>query len=207
MGHRPKSLLELGGVPLIRRQLIALSGAGMDEVVVVLGHYAALVEEAVKEFPVTLVRNPDPDAGQISSLRLGLQALSPKLDAALVALAAEAPNIQFVGWTSDAELADWVGRARATLYVPVDEDFGMSPVESMAAGKPGIGVAEGGLLETVLDGQTGVLLSPALGVAALCAAVESMTAERAREMRAACEARAQVFRSEVFEARIRALLA
>jgi molybdenum cofactor cytidylyltransferase len=59
----------------------------MDEVVVVLGHYAALIEEAVKEFPVTLVRNPDPDAGQISSLRLGLQALSPKLDAALVALA------------------------------------------------------------------------------------------------------------------------
>ena len=74
MGHRPKSLLELGGVPLIRRQLIALSGAGVDEVVVVLGHYADRIEEAVKEFPVTLVRNPDPDAGQISSLRLGLQA-------------------------------------------------------------------------------------------------------------------------------------
>ncbi|MDP4732770.1 MAG: nucleotidyltransferase family protein, partial [Limnohabitans sp.] len=87
MGHRPKSLLELGGVPLIRRQLIALSGAGVDEVVVVLGHYAERIEEAVKEFPVTLVRNPDPDAGQISSLRLGLQALSPKLDAVLVALA------------------------------------------------------------------------------------------------------------------------
>jgi len=126
--------------------------------------------------------------------------------ATLVALAVGAPNIQFVGWTSDAELADWVGRARATLYVPVDEDFGMSPVESMAAGKPVIGVAEGGLLETVLDGQTGVLLSPALGVQAVCAAVESMTAERARAMRAACEARAQVFRSEVFEARIRALV-
>ena len=87
MGNRPKSLLELGGVPLIRRQLIALSGAGVDEVVVVLGHYAELIEEAVKEFPVTLVRNPNPDAGQISSLRLGLQALSSKLDAALVALA------------------------------------------------------------------------------------------------------------------------
>jgi molybdenum cofactor cytidylyltransferase len=87
MGHRPKSLLELGGVPLIRRQLIALSGAGVDEVVVVLGHYAERIEEAVKEFPVTLVRNPDPDAGQVSSLRMGLQALSPKLDAVLVALA------------------------------------------------------------------------------------------------------------------------
>lgn len=127
--------------------------------------------------------------------------------AALLALAAGAPNIQFMGWTSDAELADWMGRARATLYVPMDEDFGMSPVESMAAGKPVIGVAEGGLLETVLDGQTGVLLPPALGVQAVCDAVESMTAERAHSMRAACEARAQVFRSEVFEARIRALVA
>lgn len=87
MGHRPKSLLELGGVPLIRRQLIALSGAGVDEVVVVLGYYADRIEEAVKEFPVTLVRNPDPDAGQVSSLRVGLQALSVKLDAVLVALA------------------------------------------------------------------------------------------------------------------------
>ncbi|MGA0927100.1 MAG: NTP transferase domain-containing protein, partial [Burkholderiaceae bacterium] len=36
IGSRPKCLLELGGVPLIRRQLIALSGAGVDEVVVVL---------------------------------------------------------------------------------------------------------------------------------------------------------------------------
>lgn len=87
MGNRPKSLLELGGVPLIRRQLIALSGAGVDELVVVLGHYADLIEPAVQDFPVTLVRNPDPDAGQVSSLRLGLQALSPKIDAVLVALA------------------------------------------------------------------------------------------------------------------------
>ena len=87
MGHRPKSLLELGGVPLIRQQLIALSGAGVDEVVVVLGHYADQIEETIKEFPVKLVRNPDPDAGQVSSLRLGLQSLSIKLDAVLIALA------------------------------------------------------------------------------------------------------------------------
>jgi molybdenum cofactor cytidylyltransferase len=87
MGLRPKSLLELGGVPLIRRQLIALSGAGVDEVVVVLGHYAERIEEVVRDFPVTVVRNASPDDGQISSLRLGLQALSPKLDAAVVVLA------------------------------------------------------------------------------------------------------------------------
>ena len=87
MGKRPKCLLELGGVPLIRRQLIALSGSGVEELVLVLGHYAVRIEAAVKEFPLTRVYNPQPDAGQVSSLRLGLAALSPKLDAVLVALA------------------------------------------------------------------------------------------------------------------------
>ena len=87
IGTRPKCLLELGGVPLIRRQLIALSGAGVDEVVVVLGHHAALIEPVVQDFPVTLVRNPNPDDGQVSSQRIGLAALAGKLDAVIVALA------------------------------------------------------------------------------------------------------------------------
>ncbi|WP_439113686.1 nucleotidyltransferase family protein [Hydrogenophaga sp.] len=87
MGNRPKSLLELGGIALIRRQIIALSGAGVDELVVVLGHHAERIALAVQEFPVTVVHNPDPDAGQVSSLRTGLQALSPKIDTVLVALA------------------------------------------------------------------------------------------------------------------------
>ena len=52
IGSRPKCLLELGGVPLIRRQLIALSGAGVDEVVVVAG--AARVEV------LAAARVPDP---------------------------------------------------------------------------------------------------------------------------------------------------
>jgi molybdenum cofactor cytidylyltransferase len=87
LGGRPKALLELGGVPLILRQLIALSGAGVDEVVVVLGHHGDAVEAAVRAFPITLARNPRPDEGQVSSVRVGLKALSPKLDAILVALA------------------------------------------------------------------------------------------------------------------------
>jgi molybdenum cofactor cytidylyltransferase len=87
IGNRPKSLLELGGIPLIRRQIIALSGAGVDELVVVVGNYAERIVQAVQEFPVTVVHNPNPADGQVSSLRLGLQALSPKIDAALVALA------------------------------------------------------------------------------------------------------------------------
>jgi CTP:molybdopterin cytidylyltransferase MocA len=87
LGGRPKCLLQLGGVPLIRRQIIALSGAGVDELVVVTGHHAAQVEPVVQDFPVTLVRNPAPDEGQVSSQRLGLAALGGRLDAVIVALA------------------------------------------------------------------------------------------------------------------------
>jgi CTP:molybdopterin cytidylyltransferase MocA len=87
LGGRPKALLELGGVPLVLRQLIALSGAGVDELVIVLGHHAASITPVIESFPVTLVVNPRPDDGQVSSQRLGLAALNPAVDAVLVALA------------------------------------------------------------------------------------------------------------------------
>jgi molybdenum cofactor cytidylyltransferase len=85
LGGRPKALLQLAGVPLVMRQLVALSGAGVDEVAVVLGHHADAVEAAIGPFPITLVRNPAPEDGRASSVRLGLAALSPKLDAIIVA--------------------------------------------------------------------------------------------------------------------------
>ena len=91
LGHKPKSLLELDGVPLIHRQLAALSGAGVDEVVVVLGHHAAVIAAALATYPVPVnvstVTNPNPDDGQPSSVRIGLQSLGAKLDAVIVALA------------------------------------------------------------------------------------------------------------------------
>jgi molybdenum cofactor cytidylyltransferase len=97
LGGRPKALLELGGVPLVVRQLIALQGAGVDEVAVVLGHHADAVEAAVRPFPITLVRNPSPDDGQATSVLAGLRALSPNLDAVIVALAdqplVDAPDV------------------------------------------------------------------------------------------------------------------
>ena len=87
IGHRPKCLLELDGVPLIERQLRALAGCNVNEIVVVLGHYAEPIEAIVKRFPVALVHNPTPDAGQNSSLHCGLSALSRQLDAVMVVLA------------------------------------------------------------------------------------------------------------------------
>lgn len=87
MGGRPKALLELAGVPLVRRSLVALSGAGVDEVVVVLGHRADEVEPALRDFPVTIARNPDFARGQMSSVRTGVAAMTARLDAIIVAVA------------------------------------------------------------------------------------------------------------------------
>lgn len=90
MGYRPKSLLELDGKLLIRRQLDALALAGVADVVLVLGHYADQIEAALnspESSAFIRVRNPDLQAGQSVSLRLGLQALPRETDAVLVALA------------------------------------------------------------------------------------------------------------------------
>ncbi len=91
LGHKPKSLLELDGVALIHRQLKALSDAGVDEIVVVLGHYSAMIEAAVRAGPVVsnveTVTNRSPDDGQPSSVRIGLHRLTQKADAVIIALA------------------------------------------------------------------------------------------------------------------------
>jgi molybdenum cofactor cytidylyltransferase len=87
LGGKPKCLLELDGVPLILRQLRALEKAGVDQVVVVLGYYAELIEPVIRNSPIKIVVNPNPENGQASSVRLGLQTLPFTLDSVIVALA------------------------------------------------------------------------------------------------------------------------
>jgi glycosyltransferase involved in cell wall biosynthesis len=127
-------------------------------------------------------------------------------------LAAEHSNIHFTGWLSDKQLRAFIGRCIATIYLPVEEDFGISPVESMAAGKPVIGVAEGGLIETVVPGETGLLLAPrslkdpATAIAAIREAADWLNADHAAAMRADCEARAAEFDAKIFDRQFREFL-
>ncbi len=87
MGHKPKSLLELNGEPLIRRSARQLLDAGVTQLVVVLGHYAADIEAPLDGLPVHKVYNPDPDLGLVSSQRLGLQAIEANTEAVVMSLA------------------------------------------------------------------------------------------------------------------------
>lgn len=87
MGNVPKCLLQLDGVSLLERHLTALADAGVRSIVVVTGHYHERIAPVAEAFPVTQVRNPDPDAGQPSSVRLGIQALGGDFDMVIVALA------------------------------------------------------------------------------------------------------------------------
>jgi len=63
-------------------------------------------------------------------------------------------NIEFLGRVSDAEQAKLYAGARAFIH-PQEEDFGITPVESMAAGRPVIAYRKGGATETVVEGLSG----------------------------------------------------
>jgi len=84
MGGVAKPLIRLQGVPLINRQLVALSGAGVDEVVVVTGFARSAVEEQVQSFSLTLAHNEAHAQGQEGSVRVGLNALNGPFDAIFI---------------------------------------------------------------------------------------------------------------------------
>jgi glycosyltransferase involved in cell wall biosynthesis len=64
------------------------------------------------------------------------------------------PNVRFLGRVSDAEATHLLQRCRAFVF-PGEEDFGITPLEANACGKPVIAFAAGGALETIVEGVTG----------------------------------------------------
>ncbi len=79
---------------------------------------------------------------------------SGPVEAALRAIAR--PNVQFVGRVTGETQAKLYAEARAFIH-PQEEDFGITPVESMAAGRPVIAYKKGGATETVVEGLSGTL--------------------------------------------------
>ncbi len=85
------------------------------------------------------------------------------------------PTVKFLGFVPDADLPDLLARCRAFVW-PGEEDFGISPLQASAAGRPVIAYAAGGTLETVITAPnqpvTGALFTEQ-SVAAIITTVES----------------------------------
>ncbi len=64
------------------------------------------------------------------------------------------PSVEFLGRVSDEERRDLMARCRAFIF-PGEEDYGLTPLEAMASGRPVVAYRAGGALETVRDGVTG----------------------------------------------------
>lgn len=92
-------------------------------------------------------------AGQLET-RLVVVGKGPE-EARLRALAG--PAVEFPGRVTEAELDDLYARCIA-LVMPGEEDLGLVPIEANSAGRPAVCLGRGGALETVIDGETGLLV-------------------------------------------------
>lgn len=67
------------------------------------------------------------------------------------------PNVTFTGFVSEQRKRELLSSARALIYPPVNEDFGMAPIEALASGTPVVGVRDGYTRYQLTDGKSGVL--------------------------------------------------
>lgn len=112
------------------------------------------------------------------------------------------PSVRFVGYLPRDEVVRMFRRCRGYV-VPGVEDFGIAPVEAMAAGKPVIAFRGGGATETVDEGRTGIFFDePSVG--SLRAAIQTL--ETMRFEPAVLRQHAQSFSADVFRRRWQAIL-
>jgi len=152
------------------------SSDGVDDFIAISRHVASRIERyygrsAEVIYPPVDVQRFEPADGDAGEFYLVVSALVPykRLDLAIQAVnrlgrrllvvgsgpeeralrALAGPGVEFLGWRSDTEIAELYRRCRALVF-PGVEDFGIVPLEAMAAGRPVVAFAAGGALETVV---------------------------------------------------------
>ncbi len=113
------------------------------------------------------------------------------------------PTVEFLGWVPDEALPELMARCRAFLFAGA-EDFGIAPLEAMAAGRPVIAFAYGGALDTVIEGVSGALF-PEQTFESLTQALQRFDAEAYDP--AVMRAHAEQFDRTVFRRRMTAFVA
>lgn len=114
-------------------------------------------------------------------------------------LASGNKQIEFLGRVAEKEAAFLLAGARA-LILPGEEDFGLTPLEAQAVGKPVIAFGSGGVLETVIEGQTGLFFKEQ-SVDSLAQAIEKF--ETMRFDPDVCKDHAKKFDKKIFQKKLR----
>jgi len=109
-------------------------------------------------------------------------------------------NVSFVGNVSERKLIKLYSECRGLITTAVDEDFGITPLEAMASGKPVIATKEGGYLETVIDGHTGILVSPCVDEIINAVSEISQSPDKYKD---ACIIQANKFDYSIFKSNIK----
>jgi glycosyltransferase involved in cell wall biosynthesis len=143
---------------------------------------------------------------QMPNQKLVVASGGPELEH-IKSLAKGHKNIHILGWINDNQLIEYLGNCRASIYIPIREDFGMTAVESMVAGKPVIGAKEGGLVEIIKQNENGIFVQPEVTVENIINAVTSLSHEKAQHMEHACYKTAQQFTLQKFNKNIQTKIA
>lgn len=119
-----KQLLRVGERTLLQQVIENVRGAGVDEIVLVLGHRAETIQESVRSENVKIVVNQDYREGMGTSLRTGVVALSPEADAAFIVLADQ----PFVRPETLQRIAEEYRKSDAQIVIPMYKGFRGNPV-------------------------------------------------------------------------------
>ncbi len=114
-------------------------------------------------------------------------------------------NVTVLSWITDEKLRKLYAHCKGFITTAQDEDFGMTPVEAMASGKPVIAANEGGYKETVINGKTGILIGD-INSAKLIHAIEKINMQLEKnpdKYTDACLQRAKEFDTQVFIRKIK----
>ncbi|MDG6256470.1 MAG: glycosyltransferase [Methanomicrobiaceae archaeon] len=111
-------------------------------------------------------------------------------------------NVELRGEVTEEELIDLYAGCKGHICTAMDEDFGLTPVEAMAAGKPVVAVDEGGFRETV-TGETGMLVQA--NAESIREAVVRVSQDP-EEYRSSCLKRAMLFDISVFDEQIKTMV-
>jgi glycosyltransferase involved in cell wall biosynthesis len=133
-----------------------------------------------------IVGSYEKGANHFESYRKKIEALLP-------------PNVEIKHWVSDEELQSLYANCKGFITTAKDEDFGMTPVEAMMHGKPVIAAKEGGYIETVIHGKTGILVKPS--VENIIAAVKKIS-ENPSKYKTTCIKQAKKFSTKSFISQI-----